>query len=353
MNKTLRVAAAQLAEIPSDLTGGICAQSVNTLMVTEGESGKKAAERLLEEIKVDAIRQYSVSRMLVLMRRAAELGCDLIVFPELALTSFFPYFYIASDQLLLRFFEREHIELGPARPLFECAKRLHLSFSFGYAECANPPSDQGNGRRYNTYLLIDKEGNIYKYRKTHIPGFDRPRAGEANFQFERNQFHPSQEGYPVFSVSLLGKNQGVPEARIGMLICHDRRYNAPFLIMGMQKVDIILNGFNTPFNLPFMSALDKNVYRFHYLPLQAQAITEGTFIISSARAGDVFGVRQIAGTCIIDPNGEVLRKTEVLEEQLITAELDLNLCEMVRSQKYWGSRLEPHVLLKELGRLIG
>src|SRR5579884_2358823 len=101
MNKTLRVAAAQLAEIPSDLTGGICAQSVNTLMVTEGESGKKAAERLLEEIKVDAIRQYSVSRMLVLMRRAAELGCDLIVFPELALTSFFPYFYIASDQLLL------------------------------------------------------------------------------------------------------------------------------------------------------------------------------------------------------------------------------------------------------------
>ena len=138
-----------------------------------------------------------------------------------------------------------------------------------------------------------------------------------------------------------------------MIICHDRRYNAPYLVMGMQKVDLILNGYNTPFSLPFAKVLDEYAYKFHYLPLQAQAITEGTFIISVARAGSVFGINQIAGTCIIDPNGNLLEKTELLAEELIRVELDLNICETVRAQKYWGGRLEPQVILRELIKLTG
>jgi predicted amidohydrolase len=353
MDKRLTVAAAQLGGIPDEFTKGICAKEINDLLHRGNRCEKRQAERLLEEIEVNEIRKYCVSRMTRLMKEASDHGCDLIVFPELALTSFFPYFYIEAEQTLLRFFEKGPIELSLAKPLFDVAQKLNISFSFGYAEYTPDPDYHNTCRRYNTYVLVDKKGNIYKYRKTHIPGFERPRLGEDAFQFERGQFHTSRKGYPVFNTHMAGRSSEALNVRVGMIICHDRRYNAPYLVMGMQKVDIILNGYNTPFSLPFAKVLDEHVYRFHYLPLQAQAITEGTFIISVARAGSVFGINQIAGTCIIDPNGDLLKKTEVLAEELLRVELDLNVCETVRAQKYWGDRLEPQVILRELIKLTG
>src|SRR5438445_13716304 len=87
MDKRLMVAAAQLGKIPDEFTKGICAKEINALLLRGSRCEKRQAEKLLEEIAVNEIRKYSVSRMTRLMREAAEHGCDLIVFPELALTS--------------------------------------------------------------------------------------------------------------------------------------------------------------------------------------------------------------------------------------------------------------------------
>jgi N-carbamoyl-D-amino-acid hydrolase len=348
MCRKLVIAAAQLGGVPVELTKGICAKEINSLIVTGREREKREAEKLLGEIDVEKIRRYSVGRMLKLMKEAAIRESDLIVFPELALTSFFPYFYIESEQVLMRFFEKGPIELGIAKPLFDYAQKLGISFSFGYAEYTTDTGNSDSYKRYNSYVLVDKKGSIYKYRKTHIPGFEKPKPGEDSFQFEKGQFHSSQEGYPVFNAGILKGNNVPADVKVGMIICHDRRYNAPYLVMGMRKVDIILIGYNTPFSLPFARELDPVVYKFHYLPLQAQAITEGCFIVSTARAGRNFGINQIAGTCIIDPKGPILKKTEALNERLITAEIDLNNCAIVRTQKYWNDRLEPQVILREL-----
>ena len=65
-------------------------------------------------------REAVVARMLALMRQAE--GCDLIVYPELALTTFFPRWYCADRSEADSWFEREMP--GPVtRPLFEAAKR--------------------------------------------------------------------------------------------------------------------------------------------------------------------------------------------------------------------------------------
>jgi len=122
--------------------------------------------------------------------------------------------------------------------------------------------------------------------------------------------------------------------------------------MGFRKVEIILNGFNTPFYLTFNHGLDGDVYKFHYFPLQAQTITEGTYIISVARAGYIFGHKRIAGSCIIAPDGEILEKTEKLDEDIIYASLDLDRCKTVRDQKYLGERAEPQVLLNDLNKYL-
>lgn len=359
----MRVAAAQLAGFPDELLGGRTARSLNRLLLTGNAQERSEAEHFLAEIDVMAVRKYSIYCMMNLMKKAALHSCDVIVFPELALTSFFPYFYLPREQTLLRFFEKTPIECGVAQPLFQYAQELGIGLGFGFAEyveceeCKEDRMEPGShscSKRYNTYVLFDTQGNLFTYRKTHIPGFAAPRPGEDFFQFEKGQFHSSQDGYPVYAAQLSRDQYASSPSlvNVGMLLCHDRRYNAPYLIMGLQNVEIIVNGFNTPFTLPFARTLEKNIYRFHYLPLQAQAITEGTFIISVARAGDVFGVKQIAGTCIIDPQGEILCKTESLSEQLLIADLDLGLCETVKAQKYWGERAEAHVALKELERLL-
>ncbi len=80
-------------------------------------------------------RQSVVARMLELMREAGERGCDLVVYPELALTSFFPRWWIEDPDELDAWFERE-MPGAATRPLFEEAARLGIGFYMGYAELA-------------------------------------------------------------------------------------------------------------------------------------------------------------------------------------------------------------------------
>jgi len=67
-------------------------------------------------------RAQVVERLLAMLRDAAARGAELVVFPELALTSFFPRWDLAHDELLT-FFERE-MPGADTEPLFAEAKRL-------------------------------------------------------------------------------------------------------------------------------------------------------------------------------------------------------------------------------------
>ena len=94
----------------------------------------------------DELRQQVVSRLLELMREAKDRGSDIVVFPELALTTFFPRWWMEDDAEIDSFFEREMP--SPATvPLFEAAKKLEIGFYLGYAELAQR---NGTAHRYNT-----------------------------------------------------------------------------------------------------------------------------------------------------------------------------------------------------------
>jgi len=105
-----------------------------------------------------------VKRLLALLHDAKARGAELVVFPELALTTFFPRWWMQDPAEIDAFFETEMP--GPAtRPLFDEARRLGLAFSLGYAE------KTADGHRYNTSILVDAGGRvILKYRKIHLPG---------------------------------------------------------------------------------------------------------------------------------------------------------------------------------------
>src|SRR5262245_62085744 len=118
-------------------------------------------------------RQVVVKRMLDLLAEAPAQGSDLVVYPELALTTFFPRWYMTDQTEVDAWFERE-MPNAATRPLFDKAAEYGIGLSFGYAELT------ADGQHFNTSILVDRNGKIVgRYRKVHLPGhaeFDPQRA---------------------------------------------------------------------------------------------------------------------------------------------------------------------------------
>src|SRR3954454_19236245 len=107
-------------------------------------------------------RRDVVERLVAHLREAKRMGCDVVVFPELTLTTFFPRWWMTDQAEIDAFFEKEMP--GPeTAPLFELAKDLKLGFYLGYAELTQ---EAGQTRRYNTSVLVGPDAKIIgKYRK--------------------------------------------------------------------------------------------------------------------------------------------------------------------------------------------
>ena len=189
-------------------------------------------------------RQQVVSRLLELMREAKARGSDIVVFPELALTTFFPRSWMEDDAEIDSFFERE-MPSAASRPLFETAKSLGIGFYLGYAELVE---QNGVAHHYNTAILVDKNAEIVgKYRKVHLPGHADNRPHYPFQHLEKRYFEPGDLGFPVWRAF---------GADVGMCICNDRRWPETYRVMAMQSVELILLGYNTPTHLPWIPVYD-------------------------------------------------------------------------------------------------
>ena len=149
-----------------------------------------AAAQLGPIQKADS-RELVVKRMIALMDEAKARKADLIVYPELALTTFFPRWYIEEQREVDAWFERE-MPNAATMPLFERAARYEMAMSFGYAELTP------DGHHFNTCILTDKSARIVgKYRKVHLPGHSEFDAERTFQHLEKRYFEPGDLGFKV------------------------------------------------------------------------------------------------------------------------------------------------------------
>ncbi len=112
-------------------------------------------------------RQATIGRLISLLEQAANQSCQLVVFPELALTTFFPRTYRPDLAQADAFYETS-MPSPDLEPLFDLARTRKTGFSLGFAELDR---SRGAAGRYNTQILVDDEATIIsKYRKIHLPG---------------------------------------------------------------------------------------------------------------------------------------------------------------------------------------
>jgi predicted amidohydrolase len=257
-------------------------------------------------------RGQVVKRLIELMRQAKSMGADLVVYPELALTTFFPRWYFESQAEIDQWFERE-MPSAETRPLFEEAKRLGVAFKLGYAELTE---EAGRTRRFNTAILVDKDGAIkLKYRKIHLPGHAEHEPWRAFQHLEKRYFEVGNLGFPV--TRMLG---GI----LGMCICNDRRWPETYRVMGLQGVEMVCLGYNTPEHHPVAPEHDHLGYHHNTLSLQAGAYQNGTFVVGVAKAGLEENCKLIGGTQIVAPSGETIAMATTLGDELVVARCDLD-----------------------------
>ena len=242
----------------------------------------------------DEPRESAVARMMEMMRDAHARGARLVVFPELALTSFFPRWWMEDEAELDSFYETGMPSQAVA-PLFELGRELGVGFYLGYAELVR----EGNRkRRFNTAILVDREGRVAgKYRKVHLPGHDNHEPDWPFQHLEKAYFEPGDLGFPVFDAF---------DGRVGMCICNDRRWPETYRVMGLKGVEIVLLGYNTPTHYPRAPQLD-HLQNFHnHLSMQAGAYQNGAWVVGVAKAGREEGCDLIGQSCIIAPTGEIV-----------------------------------------------
>jgi predicted amidohydrolase len=262
-------------------------------------------------------RAQVVERMLALMQQAKSHGCDLVVFPELALTTFFPRWYFERQEEVDAFFEREMP--GPeTQRLFDAARSLGIGFYLGYAELAN---EDGRTRRFNTSILVDRTGRIVgKYRKIHLPGHAEYEAWRPFQHLEKRYFEVGNLGFPAFRASFGA------EGIFGMAICNDRRWPETYRILGLQAVEMILIGYNTPVHNPPAPEHDALSHFHNELVMQAGAYQNGTWVVGVAKAGNEEGVEQIGNSIVVAPSGEIVAACTTTADELAIARCDLDLC---------------------------
>jgi len=251
-----------------------------------------------------------VERLIALLQEGARQGAGLVVFPELALTTFFPRWWFPDGDPDLDAFYEADVASGAAKALLDEARSLGVGIVLGFAERT------GDGHRFNTSVLLDAAGaEVGRYRKIHLPGHREHEPWRRFQHLEKRYFERGDLGFPVYEAF---------GGRVGMLICNDRRWPEAYRMLGLQGVELVCIGYNTPVHNPPAPEHDRYGDFHNHLVMQAGAYQNGTFVVAAAKAGLEEGVDHIGGSCVIHPSGTLVAQCTGVGDEVAVAACDLD-----------------------------
>lgn len=188
--------------------------------------------------------------------------------------------------------------------------------------------EEMTGLYYNTAAVYDADGTyLGKYRKHHIPhvgGF-----------WEKFYFRPGNLGYPVFETQY---------AKVGVYICYDRHFPEGARVLGLNGAEIVFNPSAT------IAGLSKYLWE---LEQPAHAVANGYFIAAINRVGieEPWKTGKFYGSSYFcDPRGQIIAQGGEDKDELVVADLDLEMIRVVRNtwQFFRDRRPETYQKLTEI-----
>ncbi len=247
-------------------------------------------------------KQAMIDKHVAYIEQAAKAGAQIVCLQEIF---YGPYF--CAEQTIKWYDSTEHIPDGPTIRLMQAlAKQHHIALIVPIYEV------EQEGLYYNTAAVIHNDGAyLGKYRKTHIPhvapGF-----------WEKFYFRPGNLGFPVFDLGF---------AKIGVYICYDRHFPEGARALGLGGAEIVFNPSAT------VAGLSEYLWK---LEQPAHAVANGYFVGAINRVGTEapWNIGEFYGqSYFCDPRGQIFAQASRDKDEVLTADLDLDMIAEVR--KTW------------------
>jgi beta-ureidopropionase len=247
-------------------------------------------------------------------RQGAQIACLQEIF-------FGPYF---CAQQAPKWFATAEPDDGPTiQAMRDLAKRHEMVLVVPFFE------KEFEGVFYNTAVVIEADGTVLgKYRKTHIP-----QVGP--IFWEKYFFKPGNLGYPVFETRV---------GRVGVFICYDRHFPEPARMLGLQGAQLTFNPSAT------VESLSRHLWE---LEQPAHAVANGFFVGAINRVGEelVEGARFYGSSYFCDPRGQIVAQASDTHDEVLIADLDLELIDEVRTTWQFFRDRRPETYGGLAGRL--
>lgn len=249
----------------------------------------------LAQMQISSDMEENFEKTIRLIKEAALKGADLICFPEIQLTPFFPQ-YEKKD--VSAYITNEH-----SRYITEIRNVCKDS---GIYAVPNFYMEE-NGKRYDMSLMIDDKGLIIgKQKMVHV-------AQCENF-YECDYYAPSEEGFQVFQTKF-----GV----IGIVVCFDRHYPESIRTEALRGAELII--------IPTANTTSEPSELFQW-EVKVQAFQNSVNIAMCNRVGKEDNMAFSGESIVCDYNGNTIAIAKDSEELLI-AEADLSNAAEARKQK--------------------
>ncbi|CAI6270389.1 unnamed protein product [Periconia digitata] len=321
-------------------------------------------------------RSETLDRMLQLLQQAADKNVKLLVYPELAFTTFFASYIIKDPEELAKFFEHTSpsdpyafVNSPNIKPLIDRTNELGIDLYFGFGERL---VDAAKTTDFNTavYYSASQRRCLSKYRKVHLPGRKEPLTtpGFAQ-QLEKRYFTVGDLGFQAFRAPGLvegalkakdvdsatdpKESQGKGDPILGMLLCNDRRWAEAWRCYGLQGIELLLEGYNTTAFAPQYEGTpewqEAEALHHHRLSSQAGSYQNACFSIHSAKAGVEDHGSLIGGSSIVDPNGHIIAEAKTKGDELVYATIDLAKCRKGKGRVF---AFDDHRRTEHYGKLL-
>ena len=256
----------------------------------------------LDNLSLEQIKQAMIDKHLGHIRHAAEAGARIVCMQEL----FNGPYFCAEQQTRWYDFTEPVPDGATIRLMQDVARRHNVVLIVPVYEI------EQEGIYYNTAAVIAADGTyLGKYRKTHIPhvapGF-----------WEKFYFRPGNLGYPVFDLGFV---------KIGVYICYDRHFPEGARALGLNGAEIVFNPSAT------VAGLSEHLWK---LEQPAHAVANGYYIAAINRVGveAPWNIGEFYGSSYFcDPRGRIVAQASRDQEEVLTADLDLDMIGDVR--KTW------------------
>lgn len=255
------------------------------------------------QMKAEGSMQANLSKSLKAIELAAKRGADLILFPEVQLTEFFPQYpkQNVSDYRL-------ELDSEVVVAFQNAAKKNKIMVvpNIYLAEGENT---------FDASLLIGQDGHLIGLQKmVHV--------AQAPQFYEQDYYTPSDTGFQVFET---------PFGSIGIVVCFDRHYPESIRTEVLMGADLIL--------IPTVNTKQEPMELFEQ-EIRVQAFQNSAMVAMCNRVGEE-GEMDFAGeSLVVDADGQRIFKADDTE-QLIVVDVDLAEARRVRESRPYTTLRRP------------